>query len=101
MTTAKFRHILQIYHKVIALEARNTFDTAEFRAALARKGYTQKRLAKEIGMSEHTMVRKIKLGIFGTNEVAKILSVLDIHNPGPIFFAPEVNCEDANVRRDA
>lgn len=77
------------------------FDAAEFRAALARKGYTQKMLAHEIGMSEQSVGRKIKTGVFGTNEVTKILTVLDINNPGPIFFAPEVNCEDTNVRRDA
>jgi len=65
-------------------------DRREFKAAMARKGYSQKMLAKAIGVSEQTLTRKIKRGVFGTDEVSMIVSVLEIHDPGPIFFADEV-----------
>ena len=39
-------------------------DRREFKAAMARKGYSQKMLAKAIGVSEQTLTRKIKRGVF-------------------------------------
>ena len=65
------------------------FAENEFRAELARKGYTQKSLAEEIGMSPKTLHLKMKSGKFGTDEVERIMEVLKIHNPIPIFFAQE------------
>lgn len=65
------------------------FAENEFKAALARKGYTQTRLAKEIGMSTKTLYLKMKTGKFGCNEVERIMQVLDLKNPVPIFFAEE------------
>lgn len=61
-------------------------DTNEFRACLARAGITQKELAKRIGIAEQTMTRKIKKGVFCTNEVEKIVRVLNIENPAQIFL---------------
>lgn len=65
------------------------FNEREYRAALARAGYTQKQLAKEIGVSEATLSRKVKSGVFLTNEVYSIVRVLNLDNPGPIFFGEE------------
>ena len=65
------------------------FVASELRAQMARKNFTQKKLAKSIGVSEKTMVLKIKTGKFGTDEVFKIMSILDIKDPTPIFFAHE------------
>jgi transcriptional regulator with XRE-family HTH domain len=62
----------------------------ELRAAIVRRGYTQKRLAEEIGMSEPSLYRKIKNGTFGLNEANKIIEVLKIDKPEEIFFAKEV-----------
>lgn len=62
------------------------FSAPEFKAQLARKEYTQKRLAKEIGMTPKTLYLKIKSGKFGTDEVEQIMKVLEIDNPIPIFF---------------
>lgn len=58
-----------------------------FRAALARRGYTQQKLAKEIEMAESTMVRKIKNDSFTIQEANKIIDILSIDNPEEIFFA--------------
>lgn len=62
-------------------------DKKMLRAAIAMAGYTQTRLAKEIGMSNSTMVRKIKNSSFGTDEAMKIIEILKIKNPEKIFFA--------------
>ncbi len=66
------------------------FNANEFRAAIARRGYTQKRLAEEIGISEPSMHRKIKNGTFGLDEAQRIINVLEIEKPEDIFFAKEV-----------
>lgn len=65
------------------------FCANEFRAQLVRKGYTQQRLANEIGISAKTLTLKIKSGKFGTDEVQKIMKALDIRDPNPIFFGME------------
>ena len=63
------------------------FAENEFKAELARKGFTQKALAEKIGMSPKTLYLKTKSGKFGTDEVSRIMAALDIHVPVPIFFA--------------
>lgn len=63
------------------------FSKNEFRAELVRKGYTQKSLAEKIGMTPKTLYLKMKTGKFGTDEVNKIMEVLNIQDPIPIFFA--------------
>ena len=64
-----------------------SFSSNELKAQIARKGYTQERLAKEIGIAPETLSRKMKLGVFKTDEVMKIMKILDIEDPSPIFFA--------------
>ena len=66
------------------------FNANELKAAIARRGLTQKKLAEKIGMSEPTMNRKIKRGSFGLDEAQKIIDVLKIDKPEEIFFAKEV-----------
>lgn len=62
----------------------------ELRAMMAKRGVTQKELAKAIGISEASMCRKIKNGVFGTDEAAAIISFLKIEKPSNIFFAQSV-----------
>ncbi len=57
------------------------------RAAIAAAGYTQRKLAKEIGMSGSTFARRIKSGNFGTDEAMRIVRTLNIQDPAKIFFA--------------
>jgi len=65
-------------------------NVPEFRAAMVRNGYTQKQLATAIGISEQSLRRKMKSGIFGTDEVEKLIKVLKIADPMKIFFANKV-----------
>lgn len=65
------------------------------KAAMAARGYNQKRLCEAIKMPEPTFSRKLKRGVFGTDEVMSMCNVLGIEEPTPIFLAHEVTCEDA------
>ena len=70
------------------------FSEAEFRASMARSGFTQERLANEIGITATTLYRKMKRGgDFSRSEINSIIDVLGIDQPeqvAMIFFAPEV-----------
>lgn len=59
----------------------------EFKAAMARKGYTQKALAKVLGISEKTFADRIKHKCFGSDEIEKLVFVLEIRDPIPVFFS--------------
>ncbi|MBO4978805.1 MAG: helix-turn-helix domain-containing protein [Clostridia bacterium] len=60
------------------------------RAEMVRHGLTQKQVAKAIGVSEKTFFLRMKSGVFGTDEVAKLIELLEIKDPMSIFFANEV-----------
>jgi DNA-binding XRE family transcriptional regulator len=57
---------------------------------IAEAGMNQKDLAKAIGMTPKTLSIKMKNGKFGLDEADKIISVLHIQEPSPIFFAEKV-----------
>jgi transcriptional regulator with XRE-family HTH domain len=59
----------------------------ELKGKIKAKGYTQERLAKELGISPKTLSNKLSKGVFGTNEIEQIIKILDIKNPLEIFFA--------------
>lgn len=63
------------------------FNKLLFNSALAAKGFTKDELAEKIGMSRSTLTRRLNTGVFGTDEVKKIVTVLEIENPMSIFFA--------------
>lgn len=62
-------------------------NVPEFRAAMVRKGHTQKSLAKILGMSEKTFYERMKNKVFGSDEIEKLIEVLEISDPMPIFFS--------------
>jgi len=59
----------------------------ELKGRITAKGLTQGEVADKLGMRAETMSRKLKIGIFGTDEVEKMIDILDIENPVEIFFA--------------
>ena len=71
-------------------------NVLEFRAAMVRKGYTQKDLAKILGMSEKTFYERLKNKRFGSEEIEKLITVLEISDPMPIFFSSLVTSQDTN-----
>ena len=58
----------------------------ELKGKMKAKGYTQEKLAKELGISSKTLSNKLCKGIFGSDEIEKIIKILDIQNPLEIFF---------------
>lgn len=65
-------------------------DKNALRAEIVRNGFTQKDIAEILNMSEKTFISRIKKGVFGTDEVEKLISILHIKNPMDIFFANKV-----------
>ncbi len=62
-------------------------DIKLLRAEMARNGCSQKELAEKIGMRPATIARRMKKAVFLTDEVEKIIDVLNIQNPMEVFFA--------------
>lgn len=65
-------------------------DRNALKAEIVRNGKTQKDIAAELNMSEKTFISRMKKGVFGTDEVEKMITVLKIADPQSIFFAKEV-----------
>ena len=65
-------------------------DRNALKAEIVRNGKTQKDVAIELNMSEKTFISRMKKGVFGTDEVEKMIAVLKIADPQSIFFAKEV-----------
>lgn len=58
----------------------------ELKAAFKQKAYTQEEVAKLIGMSSRTLRNKLNKGVFESDEIEKLIAVLEIKDPMPIFF---------------
>ena len=65
-------------------------DVKALKAEMVRKGYTQARLAEELGISPRTFSNKLKSRDFGCKEMEVIIDVLDLKEPMDIFFAKQV-----------
>ena len=57
--------------------------------AIAENGYSKADVAKKIGMTPKTFYSKMKKGVFGSDEIDAMISLLHIQNPVEIFFAPQ------------
>jgi transcriptional regulator with XRE-family HTH domain len=73
-------------------------NVAELKAAMARKSFTQKKLANALGISERTLGNRLKRKWFGTDEIEIMIDVLDIADPMPVFFDNQVTCEATRKR---
>ena len=62
----------------------------EVRAAIARKNMTQSEVAKSLGISSKTLCARLKSGIFGSDEIDKLIDLLEISDPLWVFFGRKV-----------
>lgn len=62
-------------------------DTNALRGVIAANGMSQQAVAKELGIAPKTFYSKMKKGVFGSNEMEAMISLLSIENPQEIFFA--------------
>ncbi|MBR6873074.1 MAG: helix-turn-helix domain-containing protein [Ruminococcus sp.] len=76
-------------------------NVPEFKAAMVRKGYNQKTLAEKLGISERTFCERIKMKRFGTEEIEKLIPLLEIRDPMTIFFDGVVTCKVTDQGKEA
>lgn len=62
----------------------------KLKGLFVEKGYTQKDIAKELGITPNTLRRRMKEEIFNSDEINKLIEILDIKNPMEIFFTNKV-----------
>ena len=63
--------------------------TDELRGVIAKRGLSQRRVAKHIGISEKAFYGRMQRGIFHSDEIEKMIALLSIDCPLDIFFAPD------------
>ena len=64
--------------------------TDKLRGVIAERGISQADVAQMIGITPKTFYEKMKIGVFGSDEIQKMIDELHIENPMDIFFASEV-----------
>ena len=61
------------------------------RGKLAEKGFSQAAIAKELGITPKSFYNKMEKGVFKSDEMYRLIEILNIENPIDIFFAKEVS----------
>ena len=61
-------------------------DTKRLKGVIVANGKTQKEVAKHLGISEKTFYTRMKNGVFGSDEIEKMIDYLKIDDPISIFF---------------
>ena len=62
-------------------------DTLKLKGIIVSQAKTQEDVANYIGITPKTFYAKMKKGIFGSDEMEKMIDYLKIDDPVPIFFA--------------
>ncbi len=65
-------------------------DTKALNGIIHAKGYSQRSLANAIDMSTQRFYRCMKKGVFGSDDMQKMVELLGISDPSKIFFAKDV-----------
>ena len=65
-------------------------NTNQLRGIIVAKGTSQGQVAKELGITRETFYRKMKKGVFDSDEINQMIKLLDIQDPVAIFFTDEV-----------
>ncbi len=61
--------------------------TNELKGLIAKNGLSQAKMAEIIGITPKTFYEKMKIGVFGSDEIQIMIDNLNIDNPTEIFFA--------------
>ena len=64
--------------------------TSKLRGLIVANDMTQESVAKELGITSKTFYMKMKKGVFGSDEIEKMINLLHIEDPISIFFAKDV-----------
>ena len=60
--------------------------TDELRGVIAKNGYSQSDVAGMIGVTPKTFYEKMKIGVFGSDEIQIMIEKLHINDPISIFL---------------
>ncbi|WP_394874605.1 DUF739 family protein [Clostridium neonatale] len=74
-------------------------DVNKLKGKMIEKSYTQKKMAKELGITEQSLNAKMNSrSQFTLKEVVEIVSILEIDDPVEIFFNKKIpNMQQKNV----
>lgn len=61
-------------------------DTNELRGIIAKNGKSQADMARILDMTPKTFYIRMKKGVFGSDEIQKMIKELHIENPMDVFF---------------
>ena len=64
--------------------------TDELKGVIAKNGYSQSDVAGMIGVTPKTFYEKMKIGVFGSDEIQIMIEKLHINDPISIFFAKKL-----------
>jgi len=64
-------------------------DSNKLKSIIVLNDMTQESVARAIGMTPKTFYIKMKKRIFGSDEIEKMMELLHIDDPMPVFFVPE------------
>lgn len=59
----------------------------QLRGAIAARGLSQRKVAGILGITEATFYKKMKRGVFDSDEISALIDILQIDDPMRIFFA--------------
>lgn len=62
-------------------------NRSKLNGKIAESGLTKAELAKKLGITPKTFTSKMQKGVFGTDEVFKMVELLKIDDPVAIFLA--------------
>lgn len=62
----------------------------ELKGKIVAKGLTQKEVAEALDIAPKTFGLKLKAGVFGSDEIEKMMKILEIKDPRYIFFGIKV-----------
>lgn len=65
-------------------------DTSALKGIIVSRDKTQEDVAHHIGITPKTFYLKMKKGVFGSDEIEKMIDYLGIEDPVAIFFAKRV-----------
>ena len=61
----------------------------DLRGLIVKNRMSQTDVANALGITPKTFYLKMKKGVFGSDEIEKMIQILNIENPTEIFFAKE------------
>ena len=65
-------------------------NTNRLKGIIVQNEKTQEDVARYIGITPKTFYLKMKKGVFGSDEIDKMIEYLNIEDPASIFFARKV-----------